>query len=170
MFKILKQPYPFSEKSPKQILIQSILEGAFIAIFLIIIEPFGISNWEIPNKSLHLIVYGLMTSACVFTLRFFVFKKFDKYSDQANWTILREIVSIFTLILLITTGNYFLTFLLFKTTLNIFSFSNMLFMVATIGVFPILFGVMLNYIYQLKKYNKPIDITHTFTKDAQMTT
>jgi LytTr DNA-binding domain len=164
MFKILSQPYPFSEKSIQQIAQQSILEGLFVAFFLIILEPFGIGNSTIENKYFTLIPYGIVTSIAVFLLRLFVFVKYSKYQDQSDWTIAKEIVSILMLILLITIGNYLLTLFLYELKFSLSGILNMLFMVVIIGIFPTGFGVMTNYIYQFRKYNKTIEIEPTTTK------
>jgi FlaA1/EpsC-like NDP-sugar epimerase len=168
MFKILSQPYPFSERSISQIITQSILEGAFIALFLIIIQPFGISNIVVEYKIAYLISYGITTTLCVLIIRFIIFKKYKKYSDQAGWTIGKEIIAIIALLLLITVFNYLLTIFLFDLTFNLKGVLSMFFMVLVIGIFPIVFGVMLNYIFQLKKYQKPIEINHNHSTDSPL--
>lgn len=158
MFKILSQSYPFSEKSKIQIFQQSIFEGLFVAFFLIVIQPFGIGNFTIENKYFYLLLYGVVTTVCVLLLRLIVFYRYSKYNEQSNWTVLKEIISILVLISTITIGNYLLTILLFDIKINWTGIGNMFFMVFTIGLFPTVFGVMANYIYHFKKYNKVIDI------------
>jgi DNA-binding LytR/AlgR family response regulator len=48
------------------------------------------------------------------------------------------------------------------------SFLGMLLALIVIGVFPATFGVMLNYIVQLKKYNQPIIVHHHHTPEITL--
>lgn len=158
MIKILNQPYPFSEKSIKQILFQSVLEGLFVALFLIVIQPFGIESMSTENKFSYLFLYGVVTCLCVLIVRVILFLNFSKYESNSKWTVLKEIISILALFSLITIGNYLLTLLLFDIKNTLAGFGNMFLMVLIIGVFPTVFGVMANYLYHYKKYSKVIDI------------
>jgi hypothetical protein len=167
VLKILQQPYPFGEKSNIRLLIQSIGEGTFIALFLIFFQPFGVSEWQDPNKNLYLASYGLITTICGIILRFVVFKTFPKYHSEATWNVGKEILSIMMLILMIAVGNVVYSNFVFKLENGISSFFWMLLAVMIIGVFPATFGVMLNYIVQLKKYNQPIVVHHTQVTESQ---
>jgi LytTr DNA-binding domain len=160
VLKILQQPYPFGEKSNIRLLIQSIGEGTFIALFLIFFQPFGVSEWQDPNKNLYLTGYGLITALCGVILRFAVFKTFPKYHTEATWNVGKEILSIMMLILMIAAGNVVYSNLIFNLENGISSFFWMLLAVMIIGIFPATFGVMLNYIIQLKRYNQPIVVHH----------
>jgi len=160
VLKILQQPYPFGEKSNIRLLIQSIGEGTFIALFLIFFQPFGVSEWQDPNKNLYLACYGLITALCGIILRFLVFKTFPKYHSEATWNVGKEILSIMMLILMIAAGNVVYSNFVFKLENGISGFFWMLLAVMIIGIFPATFGVMLNYIVQIKKYNQPIVVHH----------
>lgn len=164
MLKILQQPYPFGEKSNIRLLIQSIGEGIFIALFLIFFQPFGASDWQDPNKNLYLAGYGLITTLCGIILRFVVFKTFPKYHSEATWNIGKEILSIMMLILMIAAGNVTFSSFAFDLKNGIGNFFWMLLAVMIIGIFPATFGVMLNYIVQLKKYNQPIVVHYQAPK------
>ena len=161
MFKIFEQPYPFQEKTNTRVWIQSFAEGAFIALFLNLFQPFGISLWQEPNKVFYLIGYGLMTTLGGLVLRFGIFRAFPKYYRENSWTIAKEIGSVLTLVTLITLANMLYSSLAFGFNQGLMSFVGMFFAVIIIGVFPIIFGVMLNYIFQLKKYEQPFIISHT---------
>ena len=168
MLKILQQPYPFREKSLVQILLQCVGEGVFIGSFLILFQPFGVLAWNDPNKNLYLAGYGLITTICGLILRFGIFKTFTKYHSEAKWNIGKEILSIMLLILLITFGNCFYSIFIFDIRQSLQGFLGMLLAVMVIGIFPTVFGVMLNYIYQLKKYNQPIIINQPQTTGSQV--
>lgn len=160
MLKILQQPYPFGEKSNFRLLLQSIGEGTFIALFLILFQPFGLTEWHDPNKNWYLAGYGLVTTLCGIILRFIIFKTFPKYHSESSWNIGKEILSILLLILMVAFGNVLLSKIAFNLSISFGSFLWMLVGVMIIGIFPATFGVMLNYIVQLKKYNQPIVVQH----------
>lgn len=160
MFRILQQPYPFGEKSNFRLLLQSFGEGTFIALFLILFQPFGLTEWQDPNKNWYLAGYGLVTTLCGIILRFIIFKTFPKYHNESSWNIGKEILSILLLILMVAFGNVLLSKIAFNLSISFGSFLWMLVGVMIIGIFPATFGVMLNYIVQLKKYNQPIVVQH----------
>lgn len=160
MLKILQQPYPFGEKSNFRLLLQSFGEGTFIALFLILFQPFGLTEWQDPNKNWYLAGYGLVTMFCGIILRFIIFKTFPKYHNESSWNIGKEILSILLLILMVAFGNVLLSKIAFNLSISFGSFLWMLVGVMIIGIFPATFGVMLNYIVQLKKYNQPIVVQH----------
>ena len=168
MLKILQQPYPFGEKSNIRLLIQSIGEGTFIALFLIFFQPFGVSDWQDPNKNSYLAGYGLITALCGIILRFAVFKTFPKYHSEATWNVGKEVLSIMMLIMMIAAGNIVYSNLIFNFENGIISFLWMLLAVVIIGIFPATFGVMLNYIIQLKKFNQQIVVHHHHTPEITL--
>lgn len=160
---VFSQPYPFDSKqlNPLRKVTRSFAEGFFIAIFLIIFEPFGINNWNTPNKLYYLLVFGLITTLSLLFLRVVIIPAFPAYFNETKWTVGREIASTLLLLLIIATGNVlFLSFILNEA----FSLQNFLWsltFVALLGIFPIFFGVMSNYIYQLKKYKKTVSVKHS---------
>ncbi len=158
MLAILQQPYPFTEKTTKHAIIQSGIEGLFVAFVLIIMEPFGISNFNVEHKNLYLALYGLVTTISGLILRLVIFKSFPGFFKETRWTILKEIGSIMLLISLISFGNILLTFVLFEWQFSWLAVLKMFLMVMVIGLFPSTLGVMLNYIIQLKKHSKTFQV------------
>ncbi len=160
MLKIFTQPYPFpySEKTVLNIIFHCVLEGAFIALFLIFFQPFGTAEWDNPNKNLYLCGYGAMTALAGLILRLGIFKAFPTYHSENKWTVIKEIVSILILLVLIAVLNFVYSRIIFSANFGIESFLGMFFVVCIIGVFPITIGVLLNYIHKLKKYSQPVQI------------
>lgn len=161
MLKILRQPYPCYEKTILRIFLQCVGEGAFIALFLIFFQPFGILEWHDPNKNWYLVGYGIVTMFGGILLRFGIFKIATKYHSEASWNVGKEISSIMLLMLIITVGNCVYSMIIFDIEQSFKNFLWMLLAVMIIGIFPATFGVMLNYIYQLKKYNQNIVVQHS---------
>jgi DNA-binding LytR/AlgR family response regulator len=157
---IFSQPYPFDSKqlAPVRKLTRSFAEGSFIAVFLIIFEPFGINNWSDSNKIYYLLGFGLITTLSLLFLRFIITPSVPAYFNESGWTVGREIISVLILLLIIATGNVLFLFLIFKEAFSLQNFLWNLISVASIGIFPISFGVISNYIYQLKKYKKTVAV------------
>jgi uncharacterized integral membrane protein len=157
---IFSQPYPFpyAEKTTFRILLHSLIEGAFIAAFLIFFQPFNTEQWLDQNKNFYLIGYGAMTALGGIILRLGIFRLFPRYHSEATWTVLKEILSILMLLLLITIFNLAYSKFLFVRDIQFGHFLWMFFTVCVVGLFPITIGVLLNYIYKLKKYSQPVVI------------
>ncbi|MGL4631520.1 MAG: LytR/AlgR family response regulator transcription factor [Leadbetterella sp.] len=153
------QPYPFTEKTFTHALVQSILEGCFVALFLILFEPFGIASHSFENKNLVLAAYGLATCISSLVLRFIIFKSFPVFFSEPNWTIAREVFSILLLMCLILISNVAVTVILYNVKLSSKLILEMGLTILLIGFFPIVFGVMLNYIIQLKKHNLAFQVS-----------
>lgn len=160
MLKTLNQPYPFPERENLRVLVHCLLEGFFIGMFLIVFQPFGTEQWNHPDKNLFLWGYGLMTALGGITLRLGLIKLFPNYYNENKWTVGREILMILTILVLISSYNYLYSNWMFGWTFSIENFFWMFLAVCIIGVFPVTIGVLLNYIYKLKKYSQPIVVQH----------
>lgn len=133
-------------------------EGIFLYLFFVFFEPFDISEWTDPNKYIELVGFALVTTVFTFLHRQVMPKFFPKFHDEKNWVIWKEILSVLILLLFITTGNVLYGAVIFKWTLSVFIWINFFLWVIGIAVFPTIFWVLSDYIYQLKKYSKPIEI------------
>lgn len=157
MFKILRQPYPFPHKSVGVSLRKSLVEGAGVALFFIVFQPFGLNEWQHPQKLWVLIGFGGIVSICTAFNRSILPAIFPKFFNEQKWVVWKEIADVLFLLALITCANMFYSKLFFHyLPLTPIGFIAMFFIVALVGLIPISFGVMSNYIYQLKKYNQTI--------------
>lgn len=166
MFKtknLLLQPYPFNDTSienPGRAIGLAFAQGGFVALFLIIFQPFNINRWSDPNKIWYLIVFGLITTSCLLFIKFGIVRLFPKFFNETDWTVGREIISVVLVLFLIALGNYLYAALTFMGGFSFQNFISSLITVVLIGIFPIAFGVFSNYIIQLKKYQKPVTVRH----------
>ena len=157
MFKTLKQPYPFPHKSVGVCLRKSLVEGAGVALFFVVFQPFGLNEWEAAHKLWVLIGFGGIVSLCTAFNRLVLPILFPKFFNEQKWVVWKEIADVLILLLLITCANMFYSkFFFHYIPLTLFGFVVMFLIVALIGLIPISFGVMSNYIIQLKKYNQTI--------------
>lgn len=108
--------------------------------------------------------FSFVTSASTYLHRQVFPKVFPKFYEEKNWVIWKEILSVLILLLIITTGNVAYGSAIFKWE---FTFNNWLTFfgwVLGVAIFPTVFWVLSDYIYQLKKYSQPIVIQEI--KDA----
>ncbi|WP_255046434.1 LytTR family DNA-binding domain-containing protein [Lacihabitans sp. CS3-21] len=133
-------------------------EGIFLYLFFVFFEPFDISKWADPNKYIKLVGFALVTTISTFLHRQVIPKFFPKFHAEKNWVIWKEILSVLILLLLITTGNVLYGSMIFKWKLTLLTWVNFFLWVLGIAVFPTIFWVLSDYIYQLKKYSKTVEI------------
>ncbi len=136
---------------------KSLIEGAGVALFFIIFQPFGLNEWEHPYKLWVLIGFGAIVSICTAFNRLVLPAIFPKFFNEEKWVVWKEIADILILLAIITCMNMvYSKFFFHYLPLTPLGFIVMFLIVALIGLIPISFGVMSNYIYQLKKYNQTI--------------
>ncbi|HEY1056154.1 MAG TPA: LytTR family DNA-binding domain-containing protein, partial [Emticicia sp.] len=132
-------------------------EGAGVALFFVVFQPFGLNEWQHPHKLWVLIGFGGIVSICTLFNRSVLPLLVPKFFNEQKWVVWKEIADILFLLALITCANMFYSKLFFHyLPLTPLGFIVMFLIVALVGLIPISFGVMSNYIYQLKKYNQTI--------------
>lgn len=152
MFSLFGQPYP-SEDSLRRQWIKAAYIGGFIGLFLVVFQPFGMGEWQTPNKALKLLGFGIITFF-VTGLNFTVWQRLFpvQFSDK-HWTVGREIVLVLGNILAIALLNrLYLAWLLDQWVGQ--SWLGMILVTFLIGIFPTVGAVMVSYIVQLRKYTR----------------
>jgi len=155
MLNLLRQPYP-SHDSPGWQLRQAVVIGAFVGVFLLLFQPFGIGIWETSNKTLKILGFGLAT----FVITAFTFivlpRLFSRQFSDERWTVGREILLIAGNILLIAIANRLYLEWLVQQEGGSGSggWLGMILVTFLIGLFPTAGAVLLNYVRQLKKYSE----------------
>jgi len=133
-------------------------EGLFLFLFFILFQPFDISEWNDPNKYLKLLGFSFVTIASTYLHRQILPKVFPKFHEENNWVIWKEIGAVLVLLLIITTGNVAYGSAIFKWGFTLNNWLTFFGWVVGVGIFPTVFWVLSDYIYQLKKYSQPIVI------------
>lgn len=147
---ILNKPLPVVCFSVYSVL-KSFLVGVFVALFLIIFEPFHISIWQTPDKTLKLLGFGLISFVVpVFYSAVFSFFV-SKSSAQDRWNVGKEIISVTCVLVLIAIGNMFYGNLIRIVNISLTSFVYALISVLIIGIFPITFQVLTRHNRLFKK-------------------
>lgn len=157
----LNLPFPKSESKWKVIISIS----SFVALFLIIFQPFGINLFESNIKILILSGFGLVTF-CILIIDLIILENiFANFFDDRNWKIWKEFLWLFWVIFTIGLGNAFYTslaFEFFKLSISfIIRFQVVTFVVAVI---PITILIITKQKYLLKKH---INSADDLNKDLQ---
>ncbi len=105
MFRFLAQPYPREQRDPRRWLLTSAGAGIFVALFLLIFQPFGSAQWDDPAKFYILAGYGLVTFACLAGVGLVFPRVFRSIFDEKDWTVGREIGWTLFMIVFIAFGN-----------------------------------------------------------------
>lgn len=149
MFSILHQPYPVPEKTPLQIFLIGLLAGAFIALFLIIVQPFGTDTVEFAGKNLFLSGYGLIVALVIWLANIVPLV----FVDEAKWTVGKQILLIFATVLVGITLSYFYVLLLGGAA-NWSDYRYFLINAISIAIFPVFGMVLTDYVLKLKRYGR----------------
>jgi len=121
--------------------------GTFVALFLIIFQPFGTDTVNFPNKNLFLAGYGLIVAAIfwltgLIPIRFF---------NGERWTVGKQLVMISSCTLLGITVSYFYLLLLGSNpswqSYGIFVVNAM-----AVAIFPIVGYTLMDYLVKYRKY------------------
>lgn len=147
----LKQLYPHERSTGRDLSI-CVFTGFFIAVFLLVFRPFGISNWISPFLNFKIAGFGIVT-AVILLIRYFVipglFKNFEK---TETWTLSLELRTAFVTISFIAIANYFYLNLLVPGSVSHIRFLHMTVYTFLLGIFPVSAIIGLNYNLQLSKY------------------
>ena len=161
----LKQPFPILESKWRVIVLISL----FVALFLIIFQPFGLNYLDNKNKFLIISGYGLVTFIALFINLIIIENVFEKTFDEKNWTIFKEFLWLIWIIFSIGLGNALYTFYIFDNLkFDIQLLINSQFLTFVIGAIPVTIMIITKQKYLLKKYinsaedlNKSIDLSKT---------
>ncbi|MCB2195477.1 MAG: LytTR family transcriptional regulator [Bacteroidetes bacterium] len=107
--KYLNQPFPKAENKWKIIISISL----FVAIFLMIFQPFDINLYKSSNKFIVLSGYGLVTFFILVFDMIILENIFKSFYDDRNWKIWKEFVSLTWVIFTIGLGNALYTSIVF---------------------------------------------------------
>ena len=148
----LSQPYPRPVQNPRRWLISSAGAGLFVALFLLIFQPFGSDNWHDSKKPFVLAGYGLITFCCLLLVGFVVPKWFKSWHSEQNWTVGREILWTLFIIITITFGNLFYGQFVFNNGFSLESVLRWFLITTSVGIIPSTVVTLVNYNILLRKY------------------
>jgi hypothetical protein len=145
-----------------------ILIFVYFFLFMYIYKPLNVHESQIAGYTVTMAIYSLACSIPVF-----VFGKifhFIKYFSKEDWTLFKEILSIFFVLLAMGTVVYFMAFIVEKPTdrWNFSTYFDSFKIVFLIGVIPFLFFTVLNFrffrYYKTPSINEPVESTESISE------
>lgn len=150
LIKYINQPFPKAENKWKIIISISL----FVALFLIVFQPFDINFYRDSNKQFVLSGYGFVTFFILIFDMIILENIFKKFYDEQNWKIWKEFISLTIVIFTIGLGNALYTSIVFgfyfKVGLSFFIQFQLATMV--VGIIPITVLIITKQKYLLTKH------------------
>ncbi len=149
MFSFLNQPISLITAWPA-ILKRYSLVGLFVAFFLIVFQPFGTANVQIPNKSLFLSGYGWITFISLTLIIGGLPRLFPGLFEEGKWVVWKQMVLLGIGLSLCFLCCYLYMNFWFGWRLSINSFLGFYSIALAIAVIPVIIITLVEYIFHLK--------------------
>jgi len=176
----LNKPYPYFKNREKDLL-SYVFIGIFVGIFLSIFQPFEISAWVTPYKSLKLFGFGLISFVVPGLLNLLIPQVIPAKTTEDKWVVYKEILLILTVLLFIAAGNLFYGRLLGIMPLSVNAYVMVFAFTLAVGIFPVSIHVVLRHNQllkftlqqtealnlQLQQQHQPADTAKHFENDLQ---
>ncbi len=153
LIKLLSQPYPTDESTRRQFTKATVI-GGFIGLFLLIFQPFGLDDWQTPDKTAKILGFGLVTFGVTLADSLLLPLLFPRYFSDRHWTVGREIVRTTLLIFVIAVGNRLYLDQISGYSSTLPGWVRMIGMTFVIGIFPTVGAVFVIYLIQLRKFSR----------------
>ena len=164
--KITKIPFP---RLPlRQYFIISFAIAFTVAFILIFFQPFGTANFKHPNKNLILAGYGISVFVTM-VIYYFLSIKFIHKNKEDNWTIVKEVLDLFLVLILALFASYIYSIEIFDGSYRLKNMFYFLTNAATVAILPVL--VCLGYLYVTWKdvVRSSIQISEEDKSDGKLT-
>jgi len=143
MLAFLNKPYPHSYDLKRNFLICFCI-GAFVALFLIVFQPFNISLWQTPHKKWKLAGYGLVSFFIPVFINL-ILRVLPLKEREDNWKVWKEILNVILAVLCIAVGNLLYSGFIGIGSITFKNYVNFIFITFAIGIFPIGISVIAKY-------------------------
>ncbi len=154
----LGQPFPKNANPWKN----AIFVSVFIILFLLIFQPFGLSQFDGSNKILIITGYGIITLVAILINSFIVPLCFKNWFHEKSWTVFKQIIIVSCILFTIGLGNFLYTCLFFNIFWSVYGFLLFQFYTLIIGVIPV---VVITIIVQNKWLIQNLKSANDLNKD-----
>ncbi len=147
LIQLIKEPFP-SKVNQKTYFLEMLGVATFITLFLYLIRPFGIANWEGP-LFLHCLGFGIITLTISLLFDAFLTFVLKVRKDLPSWTFGKWILSAAIMLMLLGFANYtYVHYLVYQSlqNWNLQAAFNMVYYTVLLGIFPLIFGGMMQQI------------------------
>lgn len=148
IFQFLNQPYPF-EYSVKKNLWVTIGAALFVTFFLFLFKPFGLHGFDGMDFLILCLQFGLVTGAVMAAYYFLIIPLFPNFFSEGNWTVIKHIIWVATLLIGIAIAN---TVLMYVIDLRSFSWSTLLASVGQVTALGIIISVPIVFLDYLRHF------------------
>jgi hypothetical protein len=145
----LRQPYPLLD-GPAVQLRRALLIGGFVGGFLLLFQPFGLSEWQVPLKSLKIAGFGAVAALVTFGWYAVWLLMAPGFFRESRWTVARAALFLNFNILLIAVGNLLYLSWVANVPLQQLQLGWMVAATFLIGLFPTAGVTLATYIRQLR--------------------
>jgi hypothetical protein len=153
MLKIFRQPYAVLEPPIRQVFSAALI-GSFIALFLLLFEPFGLNLWQTDHKWLKIAGFGLITFVLT-TLHYIIWPTlFPHFFAERQWTVGRAILFLLLNVAVIAIGNFLYLGWLLRLPFSWENLGGVLFFTMAVGIFPVGGSILYGYIRRLRMYEQ----------------
>lgn len=169
---IFHEPYPFGNEKRKSI-ISALFFGTFVSAFLILFQPFGLSNYTSESKFIELIGYGFVTTISLLANELIFTLLFPVWYSKAKWTVGKNILFTLYMFFCIGLANLIYSNLLGLLDLNLKGFVFYQGVTLAIGAIPVSLSTFLVYNKRLKealKQAEQLNASMNIQKDSNSTT
>jgi hypothetical protein len=160
LFQFLTAPYPFHRNFASGLAF-AIGAGAFVALFLIVFQPFGTREFQHENKTLFLAGYGLVIAAFIWLGSNLPPRAFPRFFDEERWTVGKHILFSTLVFLLVFAACYVYKDVALGLPVSWRGFFGFLPFAFSIAIFPIAGLVMGSYVLRLKHHSKVADAANS---------
>ncbi len=148
---VLSQPYPKDNNLRKKV-VTALIFGNFVFLFLLFFQPFGIKEWQLPNKALVLSGYGAITFIAVLFNGIIPELIFKKWFAEQSWKVWKEIIWALWNIIFIGTLNLLYSKYQMNFKLSFIAFLSYQWITLLIGLIPVALITLWNH-NRLQKKN-----------------
>ena len=144
MVEFLKKPYPYYSFSFRDVY-SNFLIGCFVAFFLIVFQPFGVSIWQTEHKLLKLVGFGFVSFICPLIFRLISTSVLKRKNPEETWMVWKEMLGLILVICFIAFGNLCYGNFIKISHFNLQELSLALIATFLLAIFPITANVALKY-------------------------
>ena len=147
---LFMQPFPRS----LQYFRSSTIAAGIVFFIIYFLRPFGLD--QVPEKNIlsHAFLYGAITFIATAANIVLLPKLFPQWLQETHWTTGKELLMMLWQVITISLANGLLSNILYGYNLSFNTFFTFLGYTSAVGIFPIVFIVLVKHITLLKKYQQ----------------
>ena len=144
LFSFLSKPYPHIP-SKRSAWINNALIGIFVALFLLVFQPFEINQWQTSHRTIKIIGFGVVSFVVPTFYSWLVSVFVSDKEREENWKIWKEILLVLGILLSIALGNLLYSNFLGISEITLVGFFYSSLVTVLLGLFPISMAILNKY-------------------------